>query len=241
VSDFFSEWSTYELADLLLFSPRTYYRLFESTNTSIWPAQFLALGLGAALAVLAWRRGDGARPRVGSLLALAWLWVALAFHLARYAPIHWAARWFAAAFALEALLLLLLSTLGTARKPFEQEAPARAGAARLTGLAITLFGLALQPLAGPLLGRSFRQIELFGLAPDPTAVVTLGLVLLVEKRRSRQVLLLAIPLLWCVVTGLTLRAMAAPDFWLTPAAGVVAVAAILRSDRQSAALQKNTP
>ena len=51
-----SEWWTYSLSDFLLFSPRTYYRLFELYNLAIWPAQILALALGLAILAL-WLRG----------------------------------------------------------------------------------------------------------------------------------------------------------------------------------------
>ncbi len=37
------DWSTYRLEDFLLFSPRTYYRLFELHNAAVWPGQVLAL------------------------------------------------------------------------------------------------------------------------------------------------------------------------------------------------------
>ena len=47
-----SEWWTYTLSDFLLFSPRTYYRLFEIYNAAIWPAQIVALGLGLAMPAL---------------------------------------------------------------------------------------------------------------------------------------------------------------------------------------------
>jgi len=101
-----SEWWTYGLRDLLLFSPRTYYRLFELYNLDWWPLQIPALALGAALLLL-WRRGgDRAGRAIAAILALCWLWVAWAFHWQRYASINWAASYFALAFAFEALLLL---------------------------------------------------------------------------------------------------------------------------------------
>ena len=37
-----SEWWTYSLSDLLLFSPRTYYRLFELYNEAVWPMHVAA-------------------------------------------------------------------------------------------------------------------------------------------------------------------------------------------------------
>ena len=58
-----SEWWTYHLSDFLLFSPRTYYRLFELYNAAIWPAQIVALGAGsggrAALAPRSTAPGSG--------------------------------------------------------------------------------------------------------------------------------------------------------------------------------------
>ena len=46
------EWWTYRLSDFLLFSPHTYYRLFELYNIDVWPLQILALSLGIAVIVL---------------------------------------------------------------------------------------------------------------------------------------------------------------------------------------------
>ena len=58
------DWWSYTPSDFLLFSARTYYRLFELYNRAIWPAQILALLLGL---VILWRlhRG-GASTGAGS-------------------------------------------------------------------------------------------------------------------------------------------------------------------------------
>ena len=90
-------------------------------------------------------------------------------------------------------------------------------------MAILVFALAVEPLAGPLLGRAWRTVEIFGVAPDPTAVGTLG-ILLLASGRGRWVLMV-IPALWCAVTGGTLWTMKSPEFWLAPAAAALAVAA----------------
>ena len=64
-----SEWSTYTFRDLLLFSARTYYRLFEIYNEAIRLAQDLAVLLAIVIVVLLWRR-SGARSRpIAALLA----------------------------------------------------------------------------------------------------------------------------------------------------------------------------
>jgi peptidoglycan/LPS O-acetylase OafA/YrhL len=213
-----SEWATYSLSDFLLFSPRTYYRLFELHNAAVWPAHLAALALGAAAALLALRPGSGPwRGRAAALvLAALWAWVARAYLLERYATINWAAEYFAWVFALEALLLLALPLL-SARPLFRPRGwSARAGAA------LVLFALLLQPLAAPLLGRPWAQAEVFGIAPDPTAAATLGLMLLAQGRR--RWLLLPIPLAWSALTGLTLWAMRSPEALLMPALGAAALA-----------------
>jgi hypothetical protein len=212
-----SEWWTYTLSDFLLFAPRTYYRLFELYNREIWPAQFLALGAGGAIVALLLRRGPGAGRAVATILAACWLWVAWAFHWQRYATINWAATYFAAAFAAQALLLAWTGVVRSrlAVGPVDH-------AVRRAGVGLVLFALVVQPLAGPLSGRDWSQVELFGLAPDPTAVATLGVVLLASTRVRWT--LLVVPVLWCAVTGATLWAMAAPDAAITPLAALLVLA-----------------
>jgi Family of unknown function (DUF6064) len=210
-----SEWWTYTLRDFLLFSPRTYYRLFEIYNAAIWPAQIVAIGLGLAIWALLGRAASRGRV-IAAILAGCWLWVAIAFHAHRYATINTAAVSFGGAFGLEAALLIWLGVV-RARLTFERPValPSRAG------LWIFLFALVVEPLIGPLLGRSWRQIEIFGIAPDPTAIATLG-ILLVAAGRGRWALFV-VPAIWCALTGATLLAMKAPDFWIPPLVAVLVV------------------
>jgi hypothetical protein len=84
-----------------------------------------------------------------------------------------------------------------------------------------LFALVVQPLIGPLLGRSWRQVEIFGVAPDPTAIATLGVLLLATGRVRWE--LMVLPLLWCAISGATLLSMNAPDAWIPLAATVLSL------------------
>lgn len=211
-----SEWWTYRLSSFLLFSPRTYYRLFELYNAAIWPAQVVAVALGVGVVVLL-RSGAGARGRLfAGILSACWLWVAIAFLAGRYASINFAATYFAWAFGVEAGLLAGIGVVG-GRMEFEWPAD---GAQRV-GLAMFVFALLAEPLVGPALGRTWKQVEIFGVAPDPTVIATLGLILLVRMRR--RWLLMVVPVLWCFVTGGTLLALKAPDFWIPWTAAISAV------------------
>jgi hypothetical protein len=212
-----SEWWTYRPSDFLLFAPRTYYRLIEAYNAESWPWQAVALAAALALVALAWRRAPHAGRIVAFVLALAWGAIAWRFHWERYATINWAATYFAGAFALQAALLAWtglaggLDYGGTSRRR------------RYAGLALVVAALALLPLAALAAGRPWRQLEIAGLSPDPTAILTLGLLLLAQRSHWW---LHAVPVLWCVVSAATLWTMRAPDAFVPLLAAVVAAAAV---------------
>jgi hypothetical protein len=92
----------------------------------------------------------------------------------------------------------------------------------LAALCIFLFALFVFPLIGPLTGRPWLQAELFGVAPDPSVVATLG-VLVAAHRPHWE--LLVIPVIWCAISGATLWTMQSPDALVVP--GVAALAFVL--------------
>lgn len=209
-----SEWWTYSLQDFLLFAPRTYYRLFALYNEAVWPAHLVTVALGIVCIVLARRGTDSATRATLAILAALWLWIAWAFHAERFASINWAATYYAYAFVLQAALLLWFALVRaqTATPPAPSPIP----------LGLAAFAIVLHPGIGPLIGRDWHQAEVFGLAPDPTAVATIGLL---AARSRPSWLLVIIPTMWCAVTGLTLWAMEAPDALVTPIAGTLALLA----------------
>lgn len=212
-----SEWWTYTLSDLLMFSRPTYFRLFALLNEAVWPAQLVAMLIGLAL-VAAVVRGAGKAGRLAAaLLALCWIWVAWTYHAQRYAGINLAAPYFAMGFALQTVLLCWLAT--------HRRAPAIASwRGPLGGLAFALvLGALLYPLLAVVDSRPWQQAEVFGIAPDPTVMATLGMLLL---WRAPWFLWL-VPLLWCAVSGATLMELRAAQAWVMPAAGLLALAAML--------------
>lgn len=214
-----SEWWTYSLSDFLMFSSRSYYRLIESYNAAIWPAHVLALVVGVIVL------GAIARPRqhlqrsAALVLAAAWGWVAWAYQLERYAEINTAAPYFAAAFAVQALLLCWLAY----RPGNAAQAPQPLGLG-LTGLAI--FAYPLLALARD--GSNWHQAEVFGIVPDPTVVATLGVLL---AWRAPAIFWL-IPVSWCLVSGATLMELKIGHAWLLPAIALTAVLARVMGSRK---------
>lgn len=212
-----SDWWTYRLSDFLMFGPRAYYRLFALNNLHVWPAQVVALCAGVAMAVYLLRPNPWRERMVAVLLAAAWLGVAWGYFHLRYATIHWAADDFALVFAGEALLWLLLCGVWNGLAIV----PPRSSAMSRMGIALFLLALAIQPLAGHLVfGRPWDQAEVFGVAPDPTAIATLG-VWMAAARPSW--LLLPIPLIWCAYSAATLWTLHATDTVIPLTALVIAL------------------
>ncbi len=210
-----SEWWTYRLSDFLLFSADTYYRLFELYNLAIWPAHVLVIAVSIwAISILVRVKPWSGRA-LFFLLAAIWFWVAWGYHVTHFASINWAASYYAIGFALQGVLLIWAGVFSkTFRTPPAANGPSRAG------IGLAGFGLILQPFIGPLSGRPWTQVELFGIAPDPTVVVTLGLILIIGRSYW---LLLPIPIIWCLISSATLWTMDTGGFWIMAGAALIAL------------------
>ena len=213
------DWLSYRLSDLLLFSPRTYYRMFELYHQEIWPAQLVAVALVLAIVVLMRRDDEWRGPAIAGLLAACWLWVAVMFHVRRYATINWAARYFAVLFVAQAAPLVWNGVVRR-RLTFRRSA---GFAWWVPGLLI--IATVIPPLAGRVTGRTWSQVELVGLTPDATAVATLA-ILLVSSPRAPRTLMIA-PLCWCVIGGATSWALGSAEAWVPIVAAAGALTGML--------------
>ncbi|EHA15415.1 hypothetical protein [Halomonas sp. HAL1] len=192
-------WTSYQLQDFIPFTAEVYFRLLERMGETFWPLHLLTLGLGAATLVLALKH----RARIACLLpAPLWAFVAVVFFIQRYAELNWAGGYVGYAFIAQAVLLVLMALTGWGM----DNAPRATNPPVIIGIAITLFGLLIMPLIAPLSGGSWYQAEVFGIHADPTAVTTLGLVLIMLRGFALWIAVI-IPALWLVVSGLTLQAL----------------------------------
>lgn len=193
------EWSRYAVRDFIPFTRDAYLRMLEQVSAAYGP---LSLFMLAAVLILVALTLTGRRHWAGLLLASLWGWVGYSFLPQFYAPLNWAGHWFAIAFYVQALLLAVI--MGSVRDTFTAPAP-------LHGLG---WMLCVAGLAWPLLTRIGRngwsQVEVMGIHPDPTAVLTLGLGLLVLSG-WRLWVITAIPLFWCLLSGLTLGVLDLPQ------------------------------
>ena len=86
------------------------------------------------------------------------------------------------------------------------------------------------PVLAPLDGRPWSEAEVIAIAPDPTAIATLGLLALAERSRWTA-LLCAAPVLWLAVSTLTLVTMDVWQGWAVLAALAAWAAPLVRISR----------
>ncbi len=210
----------YSPSDLLLFSPRVYYRLLDNNNRALWPLQMLTLGLGVAVAYLLVRPTRISGRVILAVLGLLWLWIAWSFFWQRYLTINWAAAYVVPIVALQGFGLMTWAA-ATGRAAFARPH----AASQWVAFAVFMFALFGYPFVALAMGRPWSAAEVFGIAPDPTASATMA-VLALAAGVARWLLMIA-PSLWCVMTGLTLWAMDGGDFFVAPLCAMIAIASAL--------------
>jgi hypothetical protein len=201
--------------------------VFARMNAAIWPAQIGAYLLGGGALFLALRGGPVATRAVPALLAGAWAFVAVVYHLVFFAAINPVARVFGAAFLVEAALLGEAAARGRLAFGF---VPSVRG---WLGLAVIAYAGVVYPALGAASGHGWPRSPMFGVAPCPTTIFTFGVLLL--ARGAVPARLLAVPLLWALVgASAALQLRVREDLGLV-AAGVLATALLLGAPRNPAA------
>lgn len=206
----------YSPQDFLLFSEETYRRLFAQVNAALWPlpvATTACLGALVAARLAGWR---WAAPLAALALAGGWALVAEVFLGTYYAPVNWAveevlpAVWAQAVVLVFAVPWLVADTSG----------PRRVAGELLWAVALAY------PLVGILAGRPLAEVEVLGLAPDPTAIATLALACTVRRAWTGW-LIAVVPSLWLVASAATLITLGAASGWVVLAAAGTGIAGML--------------
>ncbi len=218
-------WSSYALSDFLPFSLETYHRLGALYNKRFSVAVLIGVGLGLTTLVLLWRPIPWRTRLVLLGFGLSWLWISWAYQLQTLAPLLWAGELFAIAFALQAGLLLAVAVLLT-----PGTAPPRLG--RWLAYGMLAFAILLMPFIELIIGGAWSGLSLFGTGATPTAIATLGLAAMLARRVA--LLLMPIPVLWCLIASLLQFGLGDP-LWPLPGVavlvGLVAASLSWQTDR----------
>jgi hypothetical protein len=215
------------MSRMLAFTPDVFLSLFEQYNTAIWPLQIVAYALGVLAVFLTLRPGRGGSRLVAAVLAGFWLWTGAVYHLMYFATINFAAPVFGIVFIVQGLLF---AWTGVVRGQLDFRF--RGDPAGWIGLGFALFAMAIYPLLGLLAGHVWPRAPMFGVTPAPTAIFTIGLVLLTARRVPLS--LMAIPVLWSLVGGTASWLLKIPEDIALPIAGVAGLGLAIWRNRGAA-------
>jgi hypothetical protein len=207
------ELDTYSLIDLMPMEPEVYFRLFVRQNQGVWPLQVLTVGLALVALWLAWR-GRG-RP-VAAIVGLATAWVGYSFFLDMYAELNWAAEIVGWAFVGHGAVSVAYAAVGR----FEISEAWEGRVVDWAGVGLVSTAVVVLPILVGAGRRGWDGIDLFGAAPDSTALAAMGFVLLTRPLRWE---LFLIPLAWCLYSGVTWWAMGWHLGLIVPALALTAV------------------
>jgi hypothetical protein len=175
----------------LPFTVEEFLAVFGQYNEAVWPAQWVLVGSAIAAVIFALRGRAADRRQVNAILALLWLWVATAYHLAFFRNLTATAIPFAVAFTAQAVLFGWF-----AWRPGRLEYVPRTSLRRALGGGLIAYALVGYPAVGYALGHRFPDAPTFGV-PCPTTIFTIGL--LIWGGTTVPARLVVIPVLWAIV------------------------------------------
>jgi hypothetical protein len=209
---------------VLPFTVEQFLDVFAVYNEAIWPLQVGAYLLGVAALVLVWRRTPTADRLVAAILAVFWLVNGALYHATFFSRVNPVAVVFGAFFLGQALLFLWLGVV-RGGLPFAPSGTTDA----IVGWLMVAYAMVVYPLLGFAFGHVYPHAPVFGVAPCPTTIFTLGLLVWVGVRLSRWVL--AVPLLWVAIGSTAAVLLGVREDLGLLLAGLVAAALLLPPHR----------
>ena len=218
----------------LPFSTAAFLQVFRDYNVAIWPAQILGLILGlAALAALFQGRDTGVRI-VMVVLAVLWTFVGIGYHLMFFARINPVAPAFAALCLAQAVLFQ-----ASAIWPKDLQLVVRPNLRSTTGLSVILYGVLVYPILGQFEGHGGMAGPMFGVAPCPTTIFTIGL--LIVARGAWVVWLSILPILWSLIGMAAAFQMDIPEDLGLPLASAALVWTLIATALQGRRAKSSPP
>lgn len=200
-------------------------------NVSHWPAAVLAYVLALSVTVVLLRRKGEEQGRrsgrvIGALLVVAWVWNGVFFHFGTFASINFLAPLYGSLFVLQSLLFAIAAIIrGRFVTGWSEDVFA------WCGLGLIVYAMVAYPVFSLLWRDSLNSTTVVGVAPSPTALFTLGVLLLGAGRACLH--LSVLPVAWLFVAGFTAWEIGRTEDMPLPLLGVGAIVLLVWKNRSS--------
>lgn len=209
------------------FTIEQFLAVFATYNAAIWPFQIAAYGV-VVVALWAVFVPQSRLVRLAfALMSILWAVTGIGYHLMFFAMINPIAPVFAAFFVLQAVLFL-----ASAARPEDLQLRLGRDFRSIAGLATLSYALAIYPILGIWAGHGLLKGPMFGVAPCPTTIFTIGMLLIA---RGRWVIWLSIiPILWSMIGLAAAIQLGIPEDMAMPLVGAILAAVLLGTRRNVA-------
>lgn len=204
------------------FDRADFFAVFVQYNTALWPTQVFAYAAIFLCLFLLLRRSRMTDPGILVVLAAMWAVNGIGYHGLFFSGINPAAFLFAAFFVAEAVLFAVFAGWGT-----EIDFAMRRDGRTIAGLLLIIFAVLAYPLWGMAAGHRYPAMPMIGIAPCPTTIFTIGILLTGRWAVVRW--LLVIPLAWSAIGGSAAIMLGVPQDFGLFAAGIIAAVFALGS------------
>lgn len=194
------------------FSIEQFLGVFVDYNAAIWPTQIVAYVLGLIAVGALWSTRPLPPRLILSILALMWAWNGVGYHYLFFTTISPAAKLFAGFFVMQAILFAA-GAMAANGMHFEIGRDLRS----FSGVAIIAYAMLIYPILGIRAGHGLLAGPMFGVAPCPTTIFTIGMLLLAHGKCL--VWLSIIPFLWSLVGLAAAVQLGIPEDFGLPIAG----------------------
>jgi hypothetical protein len=196
------------------FTVAQFFAVFADYNAAIWPLQIVAYGLGGVAVITLWTRGPLSNQIIPSVLAVMWALNGIGYHFLFFSEINPIANASALLFLLQAILF---AASGMLLNDFRFDV--RLNFKSVAGLLFIVYALLIYGILGYGAGHGLMAGPLFGVAPCPTAIFTIGMLIL--ARGKWVVWLSIIPILWSLIGVAAALQFGVPEDLALPVAGAV--------------------
>ncbi len=179
-------------------SAEDFFALIATYNVVYWPVHVVTFLLGVTAVFLALKKAAHSDRIISAILATLWLWAGLVFFISFFGPstptlfgIAVPGFWYAsgALFVIQGIVFLYFGVVRSSiGYGFEGDSYA------IAGIAAIVYAMIVYPIIGYLTGHPFPGYPLFGSAPCPVTIFTVGMLLLTNRRMPQLVPI--IPLIW---------------------------------------------
>ena len=195
------------------FTIADFLAVFAAYNAAIWPFHLVAYALGLVAVAAIFVPRPGLVRLAFAALAILWAFTGIGYHLMFFATINPIAPVFAAFFVPQGILLLASAMLpGNLRLHLGHDFRS------IAGLVTIVYALAIYPVLGIWAGHGLMAGPMFGVAPCPTTIFTIGVLLI--ARGTWVIWLSIIPFLWSLIGLAAAIQLGIPEDLAMPVAGV---------------------